>query len=51
MSLERKHCSWDVERFSTFAPSKATLGQRYELFKKQKGPVGNQFFSTRVSNL
>ena len=39
------------ERFFELVPSKVTRGQRYRLFKKREGTLGQKFFSARVVDL
>src|SRR3984885_14802084 len=39
------------ERFFELAPNKATRGHRYKLFKKNRGTIGQRFFSARVVEL
>ena len=39
------------ERFFELAPSKATRGHRYKLFKKRKGTLGQKVFNARVVDL
>ena len=39
------------ERFFELASSKVTQRNRYKLFRKRKGAVGQKFFSARVVDL
>ena len=39
------------ERFFELAPNKTTRGHRYKLFKKNRGAIGQRFFSARVVEL